>query len=104
MNKNLNLFILSILMLSIFTYCNEASNDIKLLDSASFDTEIDGKKVSLYTLESGNGLVMQVTNYGGRIVSLWVPDKNNKYEDVVLGFGSINKYINNEENDSWVLL
>jgi len=38
---------------------------------------------------------MQVTNYGGRIVSLWVPDKNGKYEDVVLGYDNIDKYLNN---------
>ena len=96
MNRNLNLFIVSILILSIFSSCSKTDSDIKLLDKANFDTEIDGKKVSLYTLDSGNGLIMQVTNYGGRIVSLWVPDKNNKHEDVVLGFESINKYINNE--------
>ncbi|KAA6308522.1 Aldose 1-epimerase, partial [termite gut metagenome] len=52
--------------------------------------------VALYTLNSGNGLVMQVTNYGGRIVSLWTPDKNGDYEDVVFGFDSMDKYINHQ--------
>ena len=39
---------------------------------------------------------MQVTNYGGRVVALWVPDRRGSYEDVVLGYDHIDKYINNE--------
>jgi aldose 1-epimerase len=62
----------------------------------NFETTVEGEPVSLYTLNSGNGLVMQVTNYGGRIVSLFTPDKNGHYEDVVLGFDSMDKYINNQ--------
>ena len=38
---------------------------------------------------------MQVTNFGGRVVSLWVPDRNGAYEDVVLGYNNINDYVNN---------
>ena len=41
---------------------------------------LDGKPVSLYTLNSGKGLIVQVTNFGLRIVSIWTPDKNGKYE------------------------
>lgn len=77
--------------------CGEKkTDDISLIDKSAFATTIEGKEVSLYTLDSGNGLVAQVTNYGGRIVSLWAPDKNGKHADVVLGFESIDKYINNE--------
>lgn len=38
---------------------------------------------------------MQVTNFGGRVVSLWVPDKYGHYEDVVLGYNNVENYINN---------
>lgn len=89
----------SLLFCGLLLSCNNSKQppaDIKLIDAKSFDTVIDNQKVSLYTLESGNGLTMQVTNYGGRIVSLWAPDKDGKYEDVVLGFDNIDKYINNE--------
>lgn len=94
MNKFTYLILLSICFIS----CNKSSTnkELPLFKSEAFDTIIDDKKVSLHTLESGNGLTMQVTNYGGRIVSLWVPDKNGEYEDVVFGFESIEKYINNE--------
>lgn len=92
MKKNLSLILIFFCLLS----CKNNEQDIQLFESGSFESEIDGQKTSLYTIRSGNGLIMQVTNYGGRIVSLWVPDKNGKYEDVVFGFEDINKYINNE--------
>lgn len=76
--------------------CSTPKEELPLLKPEAFNTTIDGKEVSLYTLTSGNGLTMQVTNYGGRIVSLWAPDKDGKYEDVVPGFESIDKYINNQ--------
>lgn len=76
--------------------CSEKKQaDIPLLDAKDFTTTIGGKDVSLYTLESGNGLYMQVTNYGGRVVTLWVSDRKGNYEDVVLGFESIERYLNN---------
>lgn len=70
------------------------SNDITLLDTTAFSTEMNGKKISLYTLTSGNGITMQVTNFGGRVVTLWTPDKDGNYEDIVYGHNTINKYIN----------
>ncbi|MDR2448591.1 MAG: galactose mutarotase [Prevotellaceae bacterium] len=73
-----------------------SSEEVSLLDKAAFDTVIDGQPVSLYTLDSGNGLLLQVTNYGLRVVSLWVPDKNGHYSDVSVGYENIERYINNE--------
>lgn len=72
----------------------KAEPKIDLIDAKAFATEVDGKATSLYTLKAGD-LVMQVTNFGGRVVSLWVPDKADKYEDVVLGYNNIENYINN---------
>lgn len=66
------------------------------LDPARFDTIIDGKKVGLYYIKN-TGIEVAFTNYGGRIVGLWIPDKNNRPIDVVVGFGSINDYINSTE-------
>lgn len=70
-------------------------NEVKLLNDNDFNTEVDGKNVSLYTLKNGF-LTMQVTNYGGRVVSLWMPDKNGSYDDIVLGYENIDRYINNK--------
>lgn len=60
-----------------------------------FNTEVNGKKVSLYTLKNGS-LTMQVTNYGGRVVSLWAPDSKGNYDNIVLGYDNIGSYINNK--------
>ena len=69
--------------------------DIQLFDAEAFTAEVDGKATSLYTLKAGE-LTMQVTNFGGRVVSLWVPDKDGDYDDVVLGYNNIDSYINNK--------
>ncbi len=66
---------------------------LPLLDSADFQTEVDGKQVDLYLLKAGD-LTMQVTNFGGRIISLWAPDNNGQYDDIVLGHKNIEQYVN----------
>ncbi|NDW08690.1 aldose epimerase family protein [Dysgonomonas sp. 520] len=93
MNKCL---IVLVTILTTLSCGKKEKPDLHLLDKSVFEKEVDGKKVSLYTLESGNGLTMQVTNYGARVVSLFAPDKNGKYEDVVLGYDNIDKYVNNK--------
>lgn len=61
----------------------------------SFGNTKDGREASLYTLENQNGMVVTVTNYGVNIVSVIVPDKNGKKDDVVLGYDSIEGYFDN---------
>jgi len=53
----------------------------------------DGTAVNLYTLTNAKGVTMTVTNYGGRITSLKVPDKSGKMEDIVLGFDNLDGYL-----------
>ena len=74
--------------------CTSKNAEIILFPETDFNTELDGKQVSIYTLKAGD-LVMQVTNFGARVVSLWTPDKNGHYEDVVLGYNNIDSYVNN---------
>lgn len=92
-----NLFIAA-LALSVMASCSgkkeESKSNSKLLDAGAYTTSLDGKDINLYTLDSGNGVQMQVSNFGGRVISLFVPDKNGKVEDIVLGHDSISKYIN----------
>ena len=73
----------------------EEQSKVTLFDVKDFTAEVEGKQTSLYTLKAGD-LVMQVTNFGGRVVSLWVPDKDGNYDDVVLGYNNIDSYINNK--------
>ena len=86
--------LLAILTLVATVSCCDNQKSITLLDKANFETNVDGKAVSLYTLRNAD-LVMQVTNYGARVVSLWAPDRNGKYADVEIGYENIDRYINN---------
>lgn len=67
--------------------------EVIFMNANDFNTEVEGKKVSLYTLRNGF-LTMQVTNYGGRVVTLWMPDRKGNYDDIVLGYDNIDCYIN----------
>jgi len=58
-----------------------------VLETKNFDTIIDGKKVGLYWIEN-KGIKAAFTNYGGRLIGLWVADKNGKQTDVVVGMNS----------------
>ena len=62
------------------------------LDPAKFETVIQEKPVKLYTLKNDRGMEVCITNYGGRVVSLVVPDRDGKPTDVVLGFDNIDQY------------
>ena len=67
-------------------------SDVKLIDEAAFKGNIDGKEVGLYTLKNRQGMVTQITNFGGRVVNLWVADKDHNMVDVVTGFSSLEGY------------
>ena len=54
---------------------------------------VDGKDVSIYTLRNKNGMEARITNYGGIVVSLMVPDRSGKLADVVLGYDSLSPYL-----------
>jgi aldose 1-epimerase len=61
---------------------------------AKFETLTEkGKTTRLYTLKNANGVEISVTNIGGRIVAIWVPDKTGNFRDVVLGFDNVEQYI-----------
>ncbi|MCH5353093.1 MAG: galactose mutarotase [Acutalibacter sp.] len=62
------------------------------VQSESFGRLPDGREAALFTLKNGNGLTLKVINYGCRIVSLLVPDKNGAFGDVVLGHRTLEEY------------
>lgn len=81
--------------------CSSASVDDLTksgLDRAKFESVVDGKPTHLYVLTNDRGMEVCVTNYGGRIVSVMVPDKDGNLQDVVLGHDSINDYVNIDGN------
>jgi aldose 1-epimerase len=68
----------------------EINNDLtqNLLEAKNFEAVIDKKNTHLYWIEN-DGLKAAFTNYGGRIVGLWLKDKNGKLTDVVVGMNSV---------------
>lgn len=72
--------------------CDKCETTVSGLNPAAFDTIINEKPVKLYTLKNAKGMEVCITNYGGRVVSLVVPDRNGKPTDVVLGFDNIAQY------------
>ena len=50
-------------------------------------------ELQLFKIKNSNGMSAAITNFGGRIVSLWVPDKNGELRDVVLGFEKLEDYL-----------
>jgi len=98
--KNISATILPACLL-VVTACNQPSNDKKttpmtdstknaiLPDTAAYAKTINGKQTHLYILKNKHGMEAAITNYGGRVVSIVVPDKDGKQTDVVLGFDSV---------------
>ena len=81
-------------------FLNQSCNmktEIKLLNKNDFFKNINGKETTIYVLKNRNGLVSEITNYGARVISLWVPDNNGNFDDIVLGFDNIDDYINAKE-------
>ena len=68
------------------------------LNPAKFDTIVGGDTVKLYTLTGDNGMEVCITNYGGRVVSLMVPDRDGSPVDVVLGFDNIAQYMDTQNS------
>ena len=62
------------------------------MQKRSFGTTKDGKEVFLFSLENKNGVKVEVTNFGANLVNVFVPGKDGKVEDVVLGFDDVAGY------------
>ena len=106
MNLKKTLYPLMITGMALVISCNPAANknseqqgstETIMISEKDFKKKIDGKEVQLYSLQNKNGSKALVTNYGGRLVALYVPDKNNQLIDVVAGFDSVEGYQNSTE-------
>ena len=90
--KKLCVWAVAALLMAACTPKAEKATDSGLLQS-NFQMEVNGKKTDLYTLRNKNNMEVCITNFGGRIVSVMVPDKDGQMRDVVLGFDSIQDYV-----------
>ena len=78
----------------LFSACDtkHAQLTVSGLNPTAFDSIINGKKTELIALSNQNGMEVCLTNYGGRVVSIVVPDKDNQPTDVVLGYDNLAQY------------
>ncbi len=77
---------------------NQKSASNQMVNRDNFKTTIGSKQVDLYTLKNSNGVVVQITNYGGKIVSIIVPDKDGNFDDIVTGYDDIDGYVNGDNS------
>jgi len=91
---------LSVLAVCTLIACSEKKEETTLsgLKKSDFVQTVEGKEAALYVLKNAKGAEACITNYGGRLVSVMVPDKNGKMTDVVLGYGSIADYLASDGN------
>ncbi len=76
--------------------CNKNTGDNKSMDSIKkekFGVMNDGTPISIYTLTNKNGAKASITNYGAIVQSLYIPDRNDKLQDIVLGYDSLSGYL-----------
>jgi aldose 1-epimerase len=74
------------------------SADSLLVNPASFRKDVGGAMTELFTLKNKSGMMAQVTNYGAKLVTLIVPDRNGVPADVVMGYDNIDRYLTANPN------
>jgi aldose 1-epimerase len=90
-------FFRSIIVLAVLVFsigCEKTSLPKMKIHKESFG-EFDGKKVDIYTLTNANQVEIKISNYGGIVTSIKLPDKNGKFDDVALGYNNLQGYIRN---------
>jgi len=83
-----------VLTASMFLACVSSVEGRSNVKKDLFGKLPDGTPIDIYTLSEGP-IEVRVTNYGGYLVSLKVPDRNGKSADIVLGFDDLDGYVNN---------
>jgi aldose 1-epimerase len=68
-----------------------------MVKQENFQTTYKGLKTDLFTIKNANGAVMQVTNYGAKIVTLFIPDKEGNFDDIVFGYEKIQEYLDGDK-------
>lgn len=72
-------------------------DNLSVLKRSDFQKVIEGKETDLFILSNNSGAEVAVTNYGGALLAVMVPDKDGKLANVVQGHDSIDHVINSHE-------
>ena len=100
MNKLIGLMVIAGMIVS----CSAPKKEFTpSYSKADFEKEVNGKKTTLFTLKNEGGIMVTLTNYGAKIVSVFAPDKNGEMEDVALGYNSIDGYVSGDAGQGAVV-
>lgn len=104
MKKIMKSLFLASMAVALVASCQTKKQEAQLtaseLNPADFESTIDGKQTALYTLKNQNGMEVCITNLGGRVVSIMVPDRDGNLKDVVLGYDNVAQYADREGSPS----
>lgn len=95
-SKNIVLVVVTWLLCA--SCAKEKEMTLSGLNIRDFQTEIDGQLTNLFVLKNRQGMEVCITNYGGRVVSLMVPNREGKMEDIVCGYSTIADYLAKKQN------
>jgi aldose 1-epimerase len=94
MNKHTVKFVIAIFAMVSISACKKSTDNYVKVMKEDFQVNHEGKQVDLFTLKNTKGMIVQITNYGGKIVSIIVPDRDGNFADVCLGYETAEQYIN----------
>ena len=104
MKKIMKSLFLASMAVALVASCQTKKQEAQLtaseLNPTDFESTIDGKQTALYTLKNQNGMEVCITNLGGRVVSIMVPDRDGNLKDVVLGYDNVAQYADREGSPS----
>jgi aldose 1-epimerase len=89
-------FYIFLIYSSIILSCTPNKKENNVIEKTLYGKLPDGREVYQYTLMNKSGATMKVINYGAIVTSLTTPDRNGKFEDVILGYDSLKAYIDDK--------
>jgi aldose 1-epimerase len=92
MKLNPTLTLILLISLAVTNSWSKTQGSKTTMQKRDFGKTEDGQQIDLYTLTNKNGMEVAITNFGGTVVSLKVPDKDGKFADIVLGYDDVSGY------------
>jgi aldose 1-epimerase len=90
------LFLAFLIYSSILLSFTPIKKENSVVEKTLYGKLPDGREVNQYTLMNKSGATIKIINFGAIVTSLTVPDRNGKYEDIVLGYDSLQGYLTGE--------
>lgn len=92
--KKIHLSLLAVIMSLIIVSCQNNKKVETMLEKSLYGKLPDGREVYQFTLHNKSGMKVEIINFGAIVRSISVPDRNSKFEDVILGYDSLSGYVN----------